>query len=123
MARLQSELNAARLQEFEAQEAAVTASAELDEARRTQQELAELRALRDNMAAAAALVKREVAGLRQQCEQERQAARRMRSEADKVSPTSEYMLRSYAGSLPGGGYRVASAPAEVRVGHTHGRPA
>ncbi|XP_034256392.1 shootin-1 [Thrips palmi] len=82
VARLQSELNAARLQEFEAQEAAVTASAELDESRRTQAELAELRALRDNMAAAASLVQKEVAALRQQCEQERQAARRMKTEAD-----------------------------------------
>ncbi|KAJ1522830.1 hypothetical protein ONE63_001981 [Megalurothrips usitatus] len=84
VARLQSELNSARLQEFEAQEAAVTASAELDAARRTQAELAELRALRDNMASAASLVQKEVAALRQQCEQERQTARRMKTEADKA---------------------------------------
>lgn len=85
MARLQSELNSARLQEFEAQEAAVTASVELDDARRTQAELTELRALRDNMSAAASLLQKEVAALRQQCDHERQAARRMKSEADKVS--------------------------------------
>lgn len=82
VARLQSELNSARLQEFEAQEAAVTASAELDESRRAQNELAELRALKENMAAAASLVQKEVAVLRQQCEQERKTARRMKSEAD-----------------------------------------
>ncbi|KAE8740566.1 hypothetical protein FOCC_FOCC013899 [Frankliniella occidentalis] len=78
----ESELNSARLQEFEAQEAAVTASAELDESRRAQNELAELRALKENMAAAASLVQKEVAVLRQQCEQERKTARRMKSEAD-----------------------------------------
>lgn len=86
VAKLQTELKTARLQEFEAQEQVVNLTAQLDEEvtnrKRIESELTELRAMKQNMGHVSKLVAVEMASLREQCEQEREVALRMKSEAN-----------------------------------------
>ncbi|GLH11393.1 Uncharacterized protein GBIM_16177 [Gryllus bimaculatus] len=86
VARLQTELKTARLQEFEAQEQVINLTAQLEEecsARsRAETELRELRAMKENMGHVSKLVAVEMASLREQCVQEREVALRMKSEAN-----------------------------------------
>ncbi|XP_054290161.1 shootin-1-like isoform X1 [Macrosteles quadrilineatus] len=88
VARLQAEVNAARLQEFEAQETIMDLTAQLDEERRSRSnlegELKELRTMRDNLGQVSRLVAAEVTSLREQCEREKETAQRMRQDADKA---------------------------------------
>ncbi|XP_069699421.1 shootin-1-like [Periplaneta americana] len=85
---LQAELSAARLQEFEAQEQAMSLGAQLDEERgrrtRAETELQELRAMKQNLGRVSRLVASEMTALRELCEHEKQQALRMRSEADQA---------------------------------------
>ncbi|XP_067006993.2 shootin-1 [Anabrus simplex] len=86
VARLQTDLKAARLLEFEAQEQIVNLSAELEEERtarsRAEEELNELRVMKQNMGHVSKLVVAEMTSLREKCEQEREVALRMKNEAD-----------------------------------------
>lgn len=85
---LQAELNAIRLQEFEAQEHAASLESELEEERMrrvtAETELHELRTMKDNLGRVSRLVKNEMTALRELCQQEKEEAQRMKSEADKV---------------------------------------
>ncbi|PSN47488.1 hypothetical protein C0J52_13566 [Blattella germanica] len=85
---LQAELNSARLQEFEAQEQAMSLAAELEEERtlriKAQTELQELRTMKDNLGRVSRLVATEMTALRELCQHEKEAAQRMKSEADKA---------------------------------------
>ncbi|KAG8244276.1 hypothetical protein J6590_027973 [Homalodisca vitripennis] len=88
VARLQAEVNAARLQEFEAQETIVDLTSQLEEERsaRTllESELQELRSMRENLGQVSRLVAAEVSSLREQCEREKMTAQRMKEDADKA---------------------------------------
>jgi chromosome segregation ATPase len=85
---LQAELNSARLQEFEAQENAVSLAGELEEERslrlQAETELQELRMMRNNLDRVSRLVATEMTALREQCQQEKEEAQRMKFEADKA---------------------------------------
>ncbi|KAJ9582701.1 hypothetical protein L9F63_022942 [Diploptera punctata] len=85
---LQAELNSARLQEFEAQEQAMSSAAELEEERcrriKAETELEELRTMKDNLNRVSRLVATEMTALRELCQHEKEEAMRMRSEADKA---------------------------------------
>lgn len=88
IAYLQAELNAARLQEFEAQENAVDLTSALDEEKnariRLESEVKELRAMKENLSHVSRLVAAEVTSLREQYEREKETAQRMKSDADKA---------------------------------------
>lgn len=85
---LQAELNSARLQEFEAQEQAVSLSAEVEEERtrriKAEKELQELRTMKNNLDRVSRLVATEMTALRELCQHEKEEAMRMKSEADKA---------------------------------------
>nr|CAD7430667.1 unnamed protein product [Timema monikensis] len=88
VARLQAELNVARLQEFEAQEHTLSLTSELEEERRLRQaaesELEELRTMKQNLSRVSRLVAVEMSSLREQCQQEKDIALRMKTQADKA---------------------------------------
>nr|CAD7442049.1 unnamed protein product [Timema bartmani] len=88
VARLQAELNVARLQEFEAQEHTLSLTSELEEERRLRQaaesELEELRTMKQNLSRVSRLVAVEMSSLREQCQQEKDTALRMKTQADKA---------------------------------------
>jgi len=100
---LQAELNSARLQEFEAQENAVSLAGELEEERslrlQAETELQELRMMRNNLDRVSRLVATEMTALREQCQQEKEEAQRMKFEADKVKIKHEWMHIKMAMSL------------------------
>jgi chromosome segregation ATPase len=85
---LQAELSATRLQEFEAQEQAMSLTAELEEEKtrraRAETELHELRMMKDNLGRVSRLVATEMTALREQCQHEKEEAHRMKLEADEV---------------------------------------
>lgn len=86
--RLQSELNSARLEEFEAQEQAMNLVTELDSERAARKlaesELADLRAMQDNLNTVSHMVANEMAALRSQSRQDQQVAQAMKLHADQV---------------------------------------
>uniref|UniRef100_A0A1B6LBC4 Uncharacterized protein n=1 Tax=Graphocephala atropunctata TaxID=36148 RepID=A0A1B6LBC4_9HEMI len=88
VARLQAEVNAVRLQEFEAQETIVDLTSQLEDERNTrtllESELQELRSMRENLGQVSRLVAAEVSSLRHQCEREKETAQRMKEDADKA---------------------------------------
>ncbi|KAL1138236.1 hypothetical protein AAG570_009925 [Ranatra chinensis] len=88
IARLQSELNAAKLQEFEAQEQAVELQSSLEEERykseRLQNELDETRVSKENLVKITRLIAQEVSSLREQCQKEKENAQRLKSDADEA---------------------------------------
>lgn len=88
VAHLQAELNSARLQEFEAQENAVSVAGELEEEKslrlQAEAELRELRMMKKNLDRVSRLVATEMTALREQCQQEKEEAQRMKFEADKA---------------------------------------
>jgi nitrite reductase/ring-hydroxylating ferredoxin subunit len=85
---VQAELNATRLQEFEAQEQAMALAVELEEERsrrlRAETELHELRTMKDNLGRVSRLVATEMTALREQCQHEKEEAQRRKFEADEV---------------------------------------
>lgn len=88
MGQLQAELSATRLQEFEAQEQAMSLTFELEEEKtrraRAETELHELRMMKDNLGRVSRLVATEMTALREQCQHEKDEAQRMKLEADEV---------------------------------------
>lgn len=103
MGHLQAELNSARLQEFEAQENAVSLAGELEEERslrlQAETELQELRMMKNNLDRVSRLVATEMTALREQCQQEKEEAQRMKFEADKVKIKHEWMHIKMAMSI------------------------
>lgn len=101
---LQAELNATRLQEFEAQEQAMSLAGDLEEERtrraRAEAELHELRMMKDNLGRVSRLVATEMTALRVQCQHEKEEAQRMKFEADEVSrgviPLKHFALSSHS---------------------------
>lgn len=87
-ARLQIELNAARLEEFEAQEQLIESNTQLENERtsrmRAEEELAELKARNNALGRLASLEAEELVALREKFEQKKHAALELRKEADKV---------------------------------------
>lgn len=85
---LQAELSATRLQEFEAQEQAMSLAVELAEEKtrrvRAEAELHELRMMKDNLGRVSRLVATEMTALREQCQLEKEEAQRMKFEADEA---------------------------------------
>lgn len=85
---LRADLNAVKLQEFEAQEQAVSLAGELEEEKalrlQAETELRELRTMKNNLDRVSRLVATEMTVLRELCQQEKEEAQRMKMEADKV---------------------------------------
>ncbi|XP_012255511.2 shootin-1 [Athalia rosae] len=88
VARLQTELNFAKLQEFEAQEQVTLLSAQLEEERTRKEEgeekMRDFQKQRENMERVTRLVADEVQSLKEQCEKERETAQIMKIEADRA---------------------------------------
>lgn len=88
VARLQTELNSAKLQEFEAQEQVTLLSAQLEEERALREEgevkMREFQKQRENMERVTRLVADEVQALKEQCDKERENAKIMKIEADRA---------------------------------------
>jgi ABC-type transporter Mla MlaB component len=91
---LQAELSSARLQEFEAQENAVSLAGELEEERslrlQAEAELRELRMMKNNLDRVSRMVETEMTALRELCQQEKEEAQSMKFEADKVKTKQEW---------------------------------
>ncbi|XP_015597235.1 shootin-1 [Cephus cinctus] len=88
VARLQTELNSARLQEFEAQEQATLFAAQLEAERALRKEgeekMKELQMQRENMERVTRMVAEEVQNLKAQCDRERENAKMIKLEADRA---------------------------------------
>ncbi|KAG7201209.1 hypothetical protein KM043_003996 [Ampulex compressa] len=86
--RLQTELHSARLQEFEAQEQATHLTTQLEEEkalRRTAEEkINEMKVHKENMERVTKMVAEEVQALKTQCDRERENAKIMKIEAERV---------------------------------------
>ncbi|XP_058797986.1 shootin-1-like isoform X2 [Phymastichus coffea] len=88
VAKLQTELSAARLQEFEAQEQVTHLTAQLEEervARENEEEnVRKIKTQKENMERVTKMVADEVQALKTQCDNERENARMAKIEADKI---------------------------------------
>ncbi|XP_015121166.1 shootin-1 [Diachasma alloeum] len=88
VARLQTELNSARLQEFEAQEQAALSNARLEEERemrdKSEEVIKQLTIHKENMERVSRMVADEVQALKAQCDREREHAKMIKIEADRV---------------------------------------
>ncbi|XP_063988740.1 shootin-1 [Diachasmimorpha longicaudata] len=88
VARLQTELNAARLQEFEAQEQAALSNARLEEETemrdKSEEVIKQLTIHKENMERVSRMVADEVQALKAQCDREREHAKMIKIEADRV---------------------------------------
>uniref|UniRef100_A0A0C9QUA5 SHOT1_0 protein n=1 Tax=Fopius arisanus TaxID=64838 RepID=A0A0C9QUA5_9HYME len=88
VARLQTELNSARLQEFEAQEQAALSNARLEEEREMREKCEEvikqLTIHKENMERVSRMVSDEVEALKSQCDREREHTKMIKFEADRV---------------------------------------
>ncbi|KZC10981.1 PREDICTED: shootin-1 [Dufourea novaeangliae] len=88
IARLQTELHSARLQEFEAQEQVTHLTTQLDEERTLRQKyeekVNEMKVHQENMERVTKMVAEEVQALKAQCDRERENAKIMKIEAERV---------------------------------------
>ncbi|XP_031368948.1 shootin-1 [Apis laboriosa] len=88
IARLQTELHSARLQEFEAQEQVTHLTTQLDEERtlrqKCEEKVNEMKVQKDNMERVTKMVAEEVQALKAQCDRERENAKIMKIEAERV---------------------------------------
>ncbi|XP_008546705.1 shootin-1 isoform X2 [Microplitis demolitor] len=88
VARLQTELNAARLQEFEAQEQAALTNARLEDEKeisdKNNEVIKQLTIHKENMERVSRMVAEEVQALKAQCDRERESAKLMKIEADRI---------------------------------------
>ncbi|CAD6225767.1 GSCOCG00005715001-RA-CDS [Cotesia congregata] len=88
VARLQTELNAARLQEFEAQEQAALTNARLEDEKELSEKnnevIKQLTIHKENMERVSRMVAEEVQALKAQCDRERESAKLMKIEADRI---------------------------------------
>ncbi|KAG6797254.1 shootin-1 isoform X1 [Apis mellifera caucasica] len=88
IARLQTELHSARLQEFEAQEQVTHLTTQLDEERtlrqKCEEKVNEMKVQKDNMERVTKMVAEEVRALKAQCDRERENAKIMKIEAERV---------------------------------------
>ncbi|XP_076230534.1 uncharacterized protein LOC116433168 [Nomia melanderi] len=88
IARLQTELHSARLQEFEAQEQVTHLTTQLDEERtlrqKYEQKVNEMKVQKENMERVTKMVAEEVQALKVQCDRERENAKIIKIEAERV---------------------------------------
>ncbi|XP_050481244.1 shootin-1 [Bombus huntii] len=88
IARLQTELHSARLQEFEAQEQVTHLTTQLDEERtlrrKCEEKVNEMKVQKENMERVTKMVAEEVQALKAQCDRERENAKIMKIEAERV---------------------------------------
>ncbi|KAK1127577.1 hypothetical protein K0M31_004108 [Melipona bicolor] len=88
IARLQTELHSARLQEFEAQEQVTHLTTQLDEERtlrqKCEEKVNEMKVQKENMERVTKMVAEEVQALKTQCDRERENAKIMKIEAERV---------------------------------------
>lgn len=88
IARLQTELHSARLQEFEAQEQVTHLTTQLEEERalrqKGEQKINEMKVHKENMERVTKMVAEEVQALKTQCDREREHAKILKIEADKI---------------------------------------
>ncbi|XP_050463555.1 shootin-1 isoform X2 [Cataglyphis hispanica] len=88
VARLQTELHSARLQEFEAQEQVTQLTTQLEEERALRQKgeekINEMKVYKGNMERVTKMVTEEVQALKTQCDRERENAKILKIEAEKV---------------------------------------
>nr|XP_033322970.1 shootin-1-like [Megalopta genalis] len=88
IARLQTELHSARLQEFEAQEQVMHLTTQLDEERNLRQKyeekVNEMKVQKENMARVTKMVAEEVQALKVQCDRERENAKIIKIEAERA---------------------------------------
>ncbi|KAM0725708.1 hypothetical protein ACS0PU_008434 [Formica fusca] len=88
VARLQTELHSARLQEFEAQEQVTQLTTQLEEERalrqKGQEKINEMKFYKGNMERVTKMVTEEVQALKTQCDRERENAKILKIEAEKV---------------------------------------
>ncbi|KAK2579279.1 hypothetical protein KPH14_008238 [Odynerus spinipes] len=88
IAKLQTDLNSARLQEFEAQEQITLLTTQLEEEktlrRKADEKINEMKMQKENMERVTKMVAKEVQALKTQCDRERETAKIMKLEADKA---------------------------------------
>ncbi|XP_043256944.1 shootin-1 [Colletes gigas] len=88
IARLQTELHSARLQEFEAQEQVTHLTTQLEEERalrqNSEEKVNEMKVHKENMERVTKMVAEEVQALKAQCDRERENAKIMKIEAERV---------------------------------------
>ncbi|XP_071554176.1 uncharacterized protein [Temnothorax nylanderi] len=88
IARLQTELHSARLQEFEAQEQVTQLTTQLEEERTLRQKgeekINEMKVHKENMERVTKMVAEEVQTLKTQCDRERESAKVLKMEAERV---------------------------------------
>ncbi|OAD62234.1 hypothetical protein WN48_06875 [Eufriesea mexicana] len=88
IARLQTELHSARLQEFEAQEQVTHLTTHLEEERtlrqKCEEKVNEMKVQKENMERVTKMVAEEVQALKAQCDRERENAKIMKREAERV---------------------------------------
>ncbi|CAK9805979.1 hypothetical protein ANTQUA_LOCUS4658 [Anthophora quadrimaculata] len=88
IARLQTELHSARLQEFEAQEQVTHLTTQLEEERtlrqKCEEKVNEMKVHKENMERVTKMVAEEVQALKAQCDRERENAKIMKIEAERV---------------------------------------
>ncbi|XP_017881052.1 shootin-1 [Ceratina calcarata] len=88
IARLQTELHSARLQEFEAQEQVQHLTTQLEEERtlrqKCEEKVNEMKVQKENMERVTKMVAEEIQALKAQCDRERENAKIMKIEAEKV---------------------------------------
>ncbi|KAK0183371.1 hypothetical protein PV327_001420 [Microctonus hyperodae] len=100
VARLQTELNAARLQEFEAQEQAALSNARLEDEKQMREKsdemVKQLLIQKENMERVSRMVAEEVETLKTQCDRERENAKIIKLEADRVHKERNILVHQSA---------------------------
>lgn len=100
VARLQTELNAARLQEFEAQEQAALSNARLEDEKQMREKsdemIKQLLIQKENMERVSRMVAEEVETLKNQCDRERENAKFIKLEADRVHKERNILVHQSA---------------------------
>ncbi|OXU17073.1 hypothetical protein TSAR_014828, partial [Trichomalopsis sarcophagae] len=123
VARLQTDLNAARLQEFEAQEQVTLLTAQLEEERLARQNeddrMRELKQQKENMERVTRMVADEVQTLKAQCDRERENSRMIKIEADRIQKERNVLAHQSAllmadvGDEPNGRFLVVLQEVET----------
>ncbi|KYQ52027.1 hypothetical protein ALC60_08641 [Trachymyrmex zeteki] len=107
IARLQTELHSARLQEFEAQEQVTQLTTQLEEERvlrqKGEEKINEMKVHKENMERVTKMVAEEVQTLKTQCDRERESAKMLQLEAERVQKERNVLAHQSALLMAGVG--------------------
>ncbi|KYN05335.1 PREDICTED: shootin-1-like [Cyphomyrmex costatus] len=107
IARLQTELHSARLQEFEAQEQVTQLTTQLEEERvlrqKGEEKINEMKVHKENMERVTKMVAEEVQTLKTQCDRERESAKMLQLEAERVQKERNVLAHQSALLIAGVG--------------------